>query len=572
MLPLWKGNCFLCLGHVGLALALGLGSVAPLAAQTPPASAAAQTPPTSGAPAAAPAARTRTAPDRFEILAIDVAGVTRLTPGDVERLVYPFTGPNRGTDDVEAARKAVQDAYAARGYEAVIVEIPQQEAELFEQGVVTLRVSEVPVGRVRVVDSRYHSPAVVRAQVPSLKEGEPLDLKALQTEIADASRFPDRVVTPSFRPGAVPGTVEVDLKVDSKRPLHGSLELNNDNSPSTSDLRLTAGLRYTNLWQAGHSLALTYAVAPRKRSESEVFSASYTAPLIGSPWTLLAYGYTSNSNIAALGGTNVLGNGYQLGVRGIYRLPGDQLFQTIAFGPDFKNFDQDIFVEGVSVGEAPIRYIPFVVEYSLAKESEFSSIDLTLGATMGLRLIKRTICVEIVAGQPCVPVDQFRNREIDSNENFKRANFEVNGTFANARDFAVAARLSGQIADSHLVTNEQFAIGGLTSVRGYFLSESVGDNGLAGSVELRLPDFASTFGSFMNELRVFGFGDAGVVRTLGALPDQKASFSLVGAGAGVRVRLFDLFTGEFVLAVPLKDGPVTEQGDLRASFLARGEF
>lgn len=515
---------------------------------------------------------TTEAPARFAINAIDVVGVTRLETALVETLVYPFTGPDRSADDVEAARKALQDAYAARGYEAVVVEIPPQEGAAFQEGVIAIRVNEVPVARVRVVDSDFHSLAVVRRQFPSLAEGEPLDLKGLQRDLEDANRFPDRSITPSFRPGLVPGTIEVDLNVDSRRPLHGFVELNNDSSPSTTDLRLSAGLRYTNLWQAGHTISANYSTAPRKRSESEVLSLSYTAPFIGSPWTLLAFGYTSNSNIAALGGTNVLGDGYQIGLRAIYRLPSRGSFQSIAIGPDFKNFNQDILLEGTNVGSAPIRYLPLTIEYNLARESEFTSLDFSLGATLGLRVIKRRICIEVRPGEPCVLVDQFRNREVDSNENFVRLNASFNGQFANERDVVMALRLSGQLADSHLVTNEQFAIGGLTSVRGYFLSEAVGDDGLNGSLEVRLPSLAGWFGGPVDELRLFGFADAGIVRVQRTLPEQQSSFELAGAGGGIRLRLFDLLTGELLVAVPLTEGPDTEKGKVRASFVARGEF
>lgn len=514
----------------------------------------------------------RAVPESFTINAIDVVGVSTLPGRDIERLIYPFTGPGRTAQDVEAARKAIQDAYAARGLEAVIVEIPAQDNDLFQQGVVTLQVSEVPVGRVRAVGSKYHAPSVVLAQVPSLKEGVPLDLKALQGDLSNANRQPDRVITPSFKPGLVPGTVDVDLRVESSRPLHGFAELNNDNSPNTTDLRLTAGLRTTNLWQAGHSLSFTYAVAPRNRAESEVFSLSYTAPMIGTPWTLLAYGYKSNSNVAALGGTNVLGNGYQIGVRGIYRLPSTATFQTLSIGVDYKNFEQDIFVAGENVGSAPIQYLPLVLEYSLTREREQSTINFVLGTTMGLRLVKQVNCIEITPNAPCVPVDQFQTREINSFENFVRLNAEVNGTFATQKDFVLALRLAGQVADSHLVTNEQFGIGGLTTLRGYFLSEAVGDDGIVGSTEIRLPSLASSLGEFVDEARGFAFVDAGHVKVRSALPEQKDSFDLVSVGGGVKLRLFNLFTGEFLLGVPLIDGASTKAGKLRATFSAKGEF
>ncbi len=518
---------------------------------------------------AAPAAAQATG--SYNIEAIDVTGVTVVDAAKIERAVYPFTGPGRSNDDIEKARAAVQAVYAAEGYEAVIVELPPQDPDLLRQGVITVRVSEAPVARVRVVDSRYHSLANVRAQVPSVEVGKPLNLKALQRDLEAANRYPDREVTPSFKPGLVPGTVEVDLRVRSTYPLHASVELNDDASPNTTDLRLNAQVRYTDLWNAGHSVSFSYAVAPEDRTQQEVFSASYTAPIIGTPWSILVYGYTSNSNVAAFGGTNVLGNGYQVGVRGIYRLPS-ALYQTFSFGVDYKDFAQDIFVGDVVASSAPVHYIPFTAEYSVAKETENTSLDATIGATMGLRVIKDTVCLDQGANAPCIEDDQFTNREVNSQENFFRFNASLNFTAATKDDFVGAIRASAQLADSHLVTNEQYAIGGLTSVRGYYLSEGVGDEGLNLGLEARLPSFAGRIGGPLDELRVFGFTDLGYVRIRDPLPQQDGSFTLFSAGGGIRIRLFDHLSGEAILAVPLIDGPITGAGTPRFTFSAKGQF
>jgi hemolysin activation/secretion protein len=127
-----------------------------------------------------PSAQAQAAPDTFFIQAFDVAGVSRLSQAEVERAVYPFAGPGRTKADVEAARKALQDAYAAHGMEAVIVDVPVQDRDTFAQGVVQIAVAEAPTGLVRVTEAKYHSLWVTRQQVPSLKEGQPIDFKALQ--------------------------------------------------------------------------------------------------------------------------------------------------------------------------------------------------------------------------------------------------------------------------------------------------------------------------------------------------------------------------------------------------------
>jgi hemolysin activation/secretion protein len=524
------------------------------------------------------------APDKFMINAIDVSGVTKLTSAEIEKIIYPYLGPDRSNEDVMAAQKALQSAYAAKGLEAVLVDVPVQPDETFSQGIVQITVNETPVGRVRVVGAEHHALTVVREQIPSLVEGQPIDFKALQKDIQQANRVADRSVDPKFTPGQVPGTLDVDLKVDDSRPYHASLDLNNDSSPSTEPLRLAATFRHTDLFSLGHTISLTYSVAPQNRAQSEVFSGSYNIPLVGTPWSFLLYGYTSNSNVAALGGTNVLGDGYQIGARAIYRLPSDT-FQQISFGVDFKNFNERIFLGDQPLDPAPIRYIPLVAEYTLAGSDEHQNFGLTLGATAGFRVIKRTKCESLGDADPgnaptCdlpgggvgVPVDFLRGRSLNANENFVHFNLDLNYSRTFPGDYILALRFSGQLADSPLVTNEQLGIGGMTNVRGYYVSEAVGDNGFIESVEAQLPDLGNLTGPYLDELRFYTFADLGYAQVRAPSLGQTPNFRIASIGGGVRYRLFKYFTGEFLIGVPLSNGPVTQRGDPRYSFSLKGEF
>lgn len=547
------GRCWPVLGFAALAAAPALAQkISVQQVALPPAAA--------PAPAALPV---RSAPDRFEIAAFDVTGVTKLDAAAVETAIYPFAGPDRAATDVEAARKALEDAYKVRGYESVLVEIPPQPNEAFVAGIVLLKVTEATVGQVRVTGSKYHAPTVVLAQVPALKAGEVPDFTAAQKQLAAANRFPDREITPSIKAGRIPGTIDIDLRVRDTLPLHASLELNNDHNATTSDLRLAGSVRYTNLWQAGHTITGSYLISPQNRSEAEVISASYLAPLLGSRWTLLLYGYKSNSNVAALGGSQVLGNGYAIGTRAIYRVPGE-VEQSLTFGFDWKDFDQDILVPTgpdtpPGLIETPIAYVPLVVSYNRQAVSETSALNLTLGVTAGLRGFGSEIA-------------DVQAQRFDAIGNFVHVNFEASYTRALGGDFSAFARLTGQFADSPLVTNEQFSIGGNSSVRGYFQSEAVGDDGVNGSLELRSPSLASNLGSFVDELRVFAFADGGFVRVRSPLPDQQAEFTLVSAGAGTRFQLLRYLKGDLAFGWALVDGVVRRAGDGMFTFSVKAEF
>lgn len=255
-----------------------------------------------------------------------VRGNTVLDPRGIERAVEPFLGPGKTLADVEKARDAVHALYQQAGYQSVYVELPEQQVS---GGVVLLKVQQTPIGQLRVVGTRNESPGRIRERVPALAEGKVPDFDQAQKELTALNEGGRRQVMPLVREGQVPGTMDVDLQVEEKSPWRASAALNNDHSADTEKLRLSASLAYDNLWKRGHSANIGVYLAPEDTKQAKVFSASYTMPFEGTPWSLEASGYTSDSRVLNAGGqvgtgtgTNVIGNGHSIGLKLNYRLAG----------------------------------------------------------------------------------------------------------------------------------------------------------------------------------------------------------------------------------------------------------
>jgi hemolysin activation/secretion protein len=543
------------------------------AAEEAPASPApsAQSAPTPNPPApAAPQQQAATAPKpperKVDIDAYDVDGNTKLDQETIESAVYPYLGPQRTREDVESARTALEHAYQQRGYQSVVVEIPPQTVTA---GIIKLHVVEAPVGRVRVVGSHYYLPSTIRQQLPALSAGQVPNLQEAQTELNEINRLPDRRVTPTLKPGQTPGTIDVDLHVTDKLPLHGSVEVNNDHSPNTDPLRTIATVHYDNLWQEGHSASFTWLRAPENVHSGQVFSGSYLAPVWDSPWNVLAYGYQSNSDVNTLGGINVLGNGYTVGLRSILQLPSFGNFaHTLSFGIDFKHF-----LEGVTLGTSGtmvnIDYWPLTATYNL----NWLTPDVELTSSTSLVLGTRGL------GSPPA--------EVENNRAFARANFVHLGTDVTLTQHLPfetlwVLRFAGQLTSEPLLSSEQFAAGGLTSVRGYLQSEVVGDDGVLATNEFRSPSFAPfvdsvsrdwlDFDPEIDDWRIYGFDDLAHVWVIGALPGQTNAFSLESVGAGTRIAVLGHFSGLVDVALPLRSGPATPARKPRVSFSVKSEF
>jgi hemolysin activation/secretion protein len=494
---------------------------------------------------------------KFDIYAIDVDGNTLLDRAALETVIYPYMGPGRTPADVEAAQKALEAAYHAKGYQSVLVEVPRQSVDT---GVIKLHVVEVPVGQLRVVGSKYHSLAAIREAVPALAEGKVADFQAAQAEINELNRLPDRQVTPVIHAGAAPGTIDVDLKVADQAPLHGSVELNNAHSAFTEPLRTTVNLRYDNLWQLGHSASFTYVVAPQRPSDGQVFAGSYAAPLWGTPFTLLAFGYNSNSDVATIGGVSVLGKGSDVGVRALYQFaPHGPISQTLSVGLDYKHFDELVHLGDGGTSPGTVTYIPLTATYTLRRQAR-SSTTATLAMTANFRGLGDN--------------DRgFQTKRADARANFVHFNLDVEHLQPLWAGFEGDLRVSGQTTNTALVSSEQFALGGSNSVRGYLEAEATVDDGAFGSVELRTPELLRFAPKLIDGFRLFTFFDAGSGRVRFPQAEQQASFTLLSTGVGARFQFLDHLSGDASVGIPLKPGPTRNQtGRAYGSFSVKAAF
>jgi hemolysin activation/secretion protein len=490
---------------------------------------------------------------QFDVFEYRVEGATLLPVALIEEAVYPHLGEQKTLDDVERARDALERAYHAAGYLTVLVTIPQQKVE---EAVVRLAVTEAPVARLRVMESRYFSPADIKDTIPELAEGNVPNFTEMQKQLANLNRSADRRVTPVLRAGKTPGTVEVDLKVKDQLPLHGSIELNSRQIPNTTLTRLSANVSWDNLWHRQHSLGITGLVAPQNPDESKVISANYTLP-VPTGGFLALYSVYSDSNVASVGALNVLGNGVIVGGRYILPLPGgEKFFHTATLGMDYKDFGQNIQLLDGGRFSTPITYMPFTVGWDGTWVGDRSITKLGLSVNFHLR--------DVVGSEA-----EFANKRFKAHSNyiFLRGNFSHTHTLR--QGWGWTGRASWQLAAQPLINNEQAIVGGINTVRGYLEVAALGDDSASGQFEVFTPNYADYLVRGINEFRLLAFIDGGVVRVQQPLPGQIDRFDLAGTGMGFHLKAWKGASADFSWAVALEDVNRTKAGDKRVHFLVR---
>lgn len=474
-------------------------------------------------------------PETFYIREFRIVGVKKLPQDDVDAAVYNRLGKGRTPEDVEGARVALEKAYHDKGYQTVSVTVPPQSVS---SGVIVMQVSEVTVGRLTVKGSRFFDIEKIKKMAPSLTEGNVPNFNDIQQDIMGLNQQADCQITPSLTAGKIPGTVDVELTVKDKFPLHGSVEINNRYSANTTPLRLDAAVRYDNLWQWGHTIGGAFQIAPQRPSDALIYSGYYIARTPSINWLSLMLSATrQNSEVSTLGGSSSLGNGEIYGGRFLVNLPSKKgFYHSASFGLDYKDFAQDLVVNEQIVS-SPLTYWPFSLNYNASSIGKHYQTEFNAGVTFAFR------------GTGTEEAIDFDNRRYNASANFFYLRGGIEHTQKLAWDFQLVGGLQGQATANPLVDTEQFSLGGLSTVRGYLESSVVGDNAVCGTLELRTPSLLGWLPEG-NEWRFFAFIDAGYAMLNDPLPEQVNHFTLWSLGVGTSLRLIEHVNGEFLIGIP----------------------
>jgi hemolysin activation/secretion protein/AraC-like DNA-binding protein len=210
-----------------------------------------------------------------------VAGNSILKPGDIGDIltnVPAAFGTNVTFDAIRAALGDLQMAYRERGFVTVAVALPPQK---LTNATVRVKVTEGQLAAINVTGNRWFSSNNVMSALPSLHTNMMLNSHIFQRELDQANASRDRQIYPVISPGLEPGTSELTLKVKDRFPLHARLEVNNQATPNTPDLRANFNAQYDNLWDLEHQVGLQYSFAFQQfKSEEQYNWTPFDVPLI----------------------------------------------------------------------------------------------------------------------------------------------------------------------------------------------------------------------------------------------------------------------------------------------------
>ncbi|TAK82223.1 MAG: ShlB/FhaC/HecB family hemolysin secretion/activation protein [Aquabacterium sp.] len=502
-------------------------------------------------PPVAPAAQAEEAVPRFDVMAYNITGNTKLSADEIERLVYPYLGPGKTFADINAAQAALEKAYQARGFLSVVVNLPQQNVN---SGEITLEVIESRVETLNVRNAQYTRPSVIRQGLPELAPGTVPDFNVVQQQLAQVQGGAGQPgITPEIKPRPDdPRRMDVTLLVEDKPAWHASIEANTKQSYNTQRGRLEASASYDNLFQRGHTIGLNWFYSPWRPEEANTISMAYSLPVqrsarLGDDRLSMSVVHSNSNTPTAIGGGTVV-RGETYGLR--YRMPlpgfGTSVSHGWTLGLDYiynRSTNQDI--AGFTTKRPDLRYPAFDIGYDFYRSTDASrtmaSAEIKLGAS---GLGGRTVDCQGVAR------DQFDCSRVGATPDFQLLKLNLRHERRIFGTWTLLLDGQAQFASAPLASPEQIGFGGLDSVRGYYEYEQTADQGLALRTELGTPTLFSWGDATVTG---FAFLDRAELSTIDPLPTELKRIHMGSWGLGFKLEIPNRLQASLNFALPTFD-------------------
>jgi hemolysin activation/secretion protein len=221
-------------------------------------------------------AQTEAQAERFDIDRFKIEGNTLLRPDEIDAVLKPYTGKQRGSGDVQRAIEALRQRYRTAGFSVAWVVAPEQD---LDKGIVTLQVIEARIGKVSIEGNRFFDVSNIRSSLPALREDVSPRAGDISANVQLANENPAKQVDVVLRPGEKQGVVDATVDVIDVPPLKAFLTLDNTGNAQTGDFRLGVGMQHANLFNRDHIGTLNYVTSPGKANQVSLYSGSYRLPL-----------------------------------------------------------------------------------------------------------------------------------------------------------------------------------------------------------------------------------------------------------------------------------------------------
>lgn len=466
-----------------------------------------------------------------------------LTDEELRAIISPYEGKETSIRELFAVVDKINDLYRKKGYLTARAILPPQKVEA---GTIRIRLVEGRVGAISVEGNRHTWDWFFTSRV-HLKEGDLVRLNTLEEDLFYFNATNDVKMRAEVKPGATTGTTDLILKAQEPDNYRAMLFIDNAGGQTVGQERIGLTLQDLSLLGLRDSLTLGGILADGTMAGH----VSYNVPVTPAGTRLgVAYNY---NQIWITSGTfetlKVEGNSSTVGL----------------------TLSQPLMVR-------PTLSINGFAGFNWKKStSDFDNVTIFQNRTRTLMLGGDMLSIDAYGTWFTRHAITQGFKDFGGDRSFFKFNGDLVRTLNLPAESMVLLRASGQASGNSLLpSSEQFQIGGLATVRGFYEGLLIGDDGYFVSAELGLPLFPEGASLLDVQLRPLLKG-AIFVDHGGAFPFKGGNESidhndfLTSSGFGIILNLTKYLSGRIDVAFPLGDHE-PDTGTARVHFSLRSEI
>ncbi|MFH0796662.1 MAG: ShlB/FhaC/HecB family hemolysin secretion/activation protein [Candidatus Omnitrophota bacterium] len=459
--------------------------------------------------------------EKIMVRDIVVTGNTVFSDQVLAKMVAPYENNKWTLSELKKVADAITGLYRKDGYFLAHAFLPVQE---IKNGVVEITVLEGVCGEVSINGNKHYRTSFINRYFAAVRKEGAIKYSTLERALLllnDNTKLSSDV---TLKAGKEKGATDLYLNVKDKRPVKGYLDYNNFGSRYAGPERVGLNLDIGDL--TGHGDTFSLRGIGGFTDNLYYGKAGYTLPL-NYYGTKLGVSYSKS--------------GYEVGkefetldMRG----EGD-IYNVVLTHPWLRSSTKNLNFE-ISFDYKDIHNFVFS---DVETNNDILSI-LNLGLNFDkidgfFTGGKNYLSLYVNQGFPdCMDSlgedDPLASRpQAETGGEFTKLKLDLS-RIQKLRSWGyLVLRGSGQLTDDDLVPAEQFSVGGVDNVRGYPVTEYLGDSGYTASAELRLPLFKSRI---QERMQLGFFVDHGENFLNTELPGEIEE-EITGVGTGLRLSL-----------------------------------
>lgn len=446
----------------------------------------------------------------FDVNQFDVIGDNPISVAKTESILAPFTGSDRGIDDIENAADKLEIAMSELGFSFYRVSFPPQE---LSDGVIDLEITRYEIGNVNVKGNNHYSTKNIQSSMPALKKGASPSTKKIARALRVANQNSAKRIRVSLAPGSDKNQIDANISVKDQSPLVVTSWLNNTGTEDSGDFRIGASVAHGNLFGLDHNGSLTFITSPEGFNDVQQIAASYRIPLYALGGSLNFVAVNSDVDTGVVADVfDVAGRGEVYGVGYSHVLSSVGLYNHgLSFQVQDKLFDNDVQFQGVQLLE-DVRSRPLSLSY-----------QASWGNGKGFEWSGAMSATSNISGGSFNNARSYNVARLGASDDWDKIDLGANYQYK-AKEWLYTASLKIALTNDRLITGEQFAVGGSTSVRGLDERDLRGDEGYQVNLQAWAPPMAKN-------LRPVAFVDIGHVSNNDPMENEFRSESVMSVGA-----------------------------------------